>query len=368
MKRTVLGALGIVVLILAVMISPLVGCAPEVAPPEEVPPVVPEKVWKWYPSTWLPAGVEWDRLGYISDYITRASGGRIIVTPTAPGAICPVEEQLDFVARGATDAMMPYPDYYSGKLPLYVLVANACYLLDTTWEMYQYTEHQRGGRMLELMREETAKYGDIHVVGPCYLPVYVIAASKVPLYGIDDIPGTKFRCGDVPIANALGALGAAVTWFPGTEIYTNLATGVVDAITYSHPGDYIALGFHEVSNYWIRSPIMGPILADYFIVNGKVWKELPDDLKAVVEAAVAAGNAYAEYASYIDIEKGWIAASEYGIEIVDWSEEDVLEWKKMVAAFFPEYCKDSASTEAVDILKEFIVEWKPDLAKLIGLL
>ena len=366
MKRTILGALGMVALMLAVMILPLGGCAPEAAaPPEEEAP--PGKVWNWYPSTWLPAGTEWDRLCYISDYITRASGGRIMCEPSAPGAICPVDEQLDMVGTGATDAMMPYPDYYSGKIPLCVLAANALYLLDTTWEMYQYIERQHDGRVMKLIKEEYGKYGDIHVVGPCYLPVYVIAASNVPLNGIDDIPGTKFRCGDVPIANALGALGAPVVWAPGTEIYTMLATGVVDAMTYGHPGDYIAMGFHEVSKYWIKSPIMGPILADYFVVNGTVWKELGPDLQAVVEAAVAAGNAYAEYASYIDIQQGWIAAEDYGIEIVEWPEEDVLEWKKTVASFLPEYAKDEASTEAVELLKEFIIEWKPALAELIGL-
>ncbi|GAJ06379.1 unnamed protein product, partial [marine sediment metagenome] len=60
-------------------------------------------------------------------------------------------------------------------------------------------------------------------------------------------------------------------------------------------------------------------------------------------------------------------AREYGIEIVEWSEEDVLEWKKTVASFLPEYATDESSTEAVEILKEFIVEWKPGLAELMGL-
>lgn len=353
--------------LMVVLVSGLIfsGCAAPAPAPAPAP--AEEKVWYWQPSTWLPSGTEWDRLVYISDYITRGSGGRIVVEPSAPEALCPVGEQLDMVATGATDAMMPYPDYYGGKIPTAVLAANALYLLDETWEMYQYIEFQRGGRMMELIREELSKYGDVHVVGPDYLPVYVIASSNVPLNGIADISGVKFRSGDVPIQNALGALGASLVFAPGTEIYTMMATGVVDAFTYGHPGDHYAMGFHEVSKYWIKSPIMGPILADYFLVNGTVWQELPDDLKAVVEAAVAAGNAYAEYESYIDIEEGWIAAEEYGIEIVEWPAADALEWKKTVASFFDEYAKDEASTEAVEILKEFIVEWKPALAELIGL-
>jgi len=109
------------------------------------------------------------------------------------------------------------------------------------------------------------------------------------------------------------------------------------------------------------------VLADMFVVNGDVWKELGPDLQAVVESAIQAGNAYCEYNSFAEIAEGWVEAEEAGIEIIEWSDEDVLEWKKAVASFFPEYAKDAASTEAVEILKTFIIEWKPDLAKLLEL-
>ena len=254
-----------------------------------------EKTWQWYPSTWQPSGVVWDRLVYVSDLITRGSGGRIKVTPTAPGMVCAVAEQLDAVATGATPAMMVYTDYYSGKMPLLGMTINPLFLLNNTWELHQYVEKQNDGRILALLREELAKYGDIHVVGPAYYDLQMVMNSKVPIDSIDKMKGMKFRCGDLPIANALGALGASVTWSPGEEIYTNLSSGVIDACTYCGPADSIAMGFHEVAKYWLRTPLMGPVNVDYFIVNGKVWRELPDDLKAVVESAVAAGNAYAEF-------------------------------------------------------------------------
>jgi len=353
-------------LCLALMLAlPLVGaCA---APTPAPTPAAPEKVWHWNPSTWVPAGTCMDRLVYVCDLITEASGGRIVAEPTAPGAICPVEEQLDMVATGATPAMFFYPDYYSGKIPLYVLSANACYLMDTMWEMRQYIERQRGGRMLELIREATAEYGDVYVVGMGYQFPYMPIISTVPVYSAKDIAGMKFRCGDVPIAKGFGALGAAVTWFPGPEIYTALATGVVDAVTFAHPGDSIALGFHEVAKYWVKYPIAGAVASDHFVVNGEVWRELPDDLKAVVEIAVAAGNAFSEYEHFSAIAKGWMAAEDYGVELIEWSEEDALEWKKTVAAGLPDFAVDAASTEAVEILEEFFVEWKPALAELIGL-
>ncbi|MDD4364810.1 MAG: TRAP transporter substrate-binding protein DctP [Synergistales bacterium] len=321
------------------------------------------KTWQWYPSTWQPSGVVWDRLVYISDFITRASGGRIKVTPTAPGMVCAVPEQLDAVATGATPAMVIYTDYYSGKMPLLSLTTNPLFLLNNTWELRQYIEKQNDGRILSLLQEELAKYGDVHVVGPTYYVLQMVMNSKAPIDGIDKIKGMKFRSGDVPVANALGALGASVTWSPGEEIYTNLSTGVIDACTYCGPADSIAMGFHEVAKYWLRTPLMGPVNVDYFVVNSKVWNELPDDLKAVVEAAVAAGNAFAEFQGFADNSRAWAKAEELGVTIVDWSEEDILKWEATVASFLPDYGKDAASKEAVEVLKSYLREFRPDLAK-----
>ncbi len=323
-----------------------------------------EKVWRWYPSCWQPSGVVWDRLVYISDYITRASGGRIKVTPTAPGMTVPVQEQLAAVANGITEAMVVYTDYYSGQMPLLSMTVNPLFLMNNTWELDQYIMHQNGGRIMELLQEQLTEYGDVHVVGPTYYVLEMIINSKKPIKSVDDIRGTKFRSGDVPVANALGALGASVTWSPGEEIYTNLSAGVIDACTYCGPADSIAMGFHEVAPYWVRTPVMGPVNVDFFVVNGKVWRELPDDLKAIVEAAVQAGNAFAEYKGAADNSQAWAKAQEeHGVTVIDWSEEDILKWEKTVASFLPEYAKDDASAEAVEVLKDFIREWKPELAK-----
>lgn len=327
----------------------------------------PAKVWNWYPATWCSAGLVWNQLSFISDTITEASGGRIICEPTATGAICPLKEMVDFVGSGATDAMMPYPDHYSGRAPISVMFANGCYLLDTTEEMRHYLEGQSDGQVLKMTEEEWARLANVVIVGPTYYPLEMILISRVPIDSIDDVPGIKFRCGDVPVSNAMGKLGAGVVWTEPTEIYTMLASGAIDAFTFGSTSESIAWGFHEVTKYWLKTPVMGPALADAFIVNGDVWLELPDELKGVVKAAVEGGNAYMEYHAWVDIQKGWIEAEEAGMEVVEWSAADVLEWKKAVASFFPEYSKDGPSTEAIDILKDFIKEWKPKLAEEIGL-
>jgi len=325
-----------------------------------------EKVYHWYPSTWVASGVEWDRLCYTSELINRASAGRIVVTPTAPGMTCAVEGQLDAVANGSAAAMQLFIGYFSGAVPVVTLAANPSFLLDDAWELVQFIEYQRDGRILKLLQEEFTKYGDVHVVGPCYYDLDMIINSTVPLNGMKDIKGKKFRTGNVAVAKTLGRAGASVVWLPGEEIYTNLSNGVIDACIFSGPTDCLALGFAEVAPYWIRSPLLGRVNMDFFVVNGKVWRELPDDLKAIVESAVQASNVPAVFHGITENNKAWAEAEEnYGVKVIDWSEEDVLKWKSQLALVLPEYVKDEASSEALEIFEEFVKEWKPNLARKI---
>jgi len=343
----------------------ITGCPPP--PPNDVVVPPPVEPLRWYPSTWLPAGVTWDDLVYIADYITEASGGRIIVEPTAPGAIVPVLEQLAAVAAGVTPAMLIYPGYFSGILPIMEPIATGGSLLLEPWDVYQFFERQRGGRMRELVEQELARFGDVVLVEPIYRIFDVIMVSRVPVRGIEDLDGLKLRSGDVPIKKTMAALGAAVTWFPGGEIYAKLAAGVVDAVTFAHVSDSIAMGFHEVSTYWVKQPFF-PSGTELFIVNGAVWRALPDDLQAIVRSAVKAANIRGLLASKVLIEAGWAKAKELGVEVIEWSHEDYLEWMTVAAGMLDDYAVDPASTEAIEILKEFLIEWEPELARAVGLL
>lgn len=344
------------------------GCPPpdpvnDVAPP----PPEPEKVWRWYPSTWTGAGIAWDDLVYLSNYITEASGGRIVVTPTLPGAVVPVMEQLDAVAEGITPAMMIYPGYFGGIIPVLELIATTWGLTPNFWDTYQYVMRQRDGRVFELVKEELYRYGDIVVVAPIWRIFDIVLCSRIPIRGIEDIEGLKLRSGDRPIIDTMAELGASVVWFPGPEIYAALAGGVVDAITFANVICSIALGFHEVSNYWIRQPFF-PAGTELFIVNGEVWRELPDDLRAIVSSAVKAANVRGILAYKAEAEAAWEYVEAAGVEIIEWTHEDHLKWRAVSAGLLHTLAVDPASTEAVEILEEFLKEWHPEIAELAGLL
>ena len=315
----------------------------------------PGEVLEWEPSTWLSAGIIWDTLVYEAELITSMSDGRLVVTATAPGAVCPVEEQLDAVATGATEAMTVWPGYFPGKVTITALQGGDAVIPVTMGELADLYGVYEGGRINELFREEYAKYGDVYFAGNEFWTCNNIITSTVPIYGIADLDGVPFRSSEL-VARVLASFGAGTVWFPGGEIYTSLATGIVDACTFSGAPDALAMSFHEVTTYWIKEPVCLAGAADAWIINGTVWKNLDDGLKAIVEAAMEAGSWRSQWAQEMEMAQAWVTAEEYGIEVIVWSEEDqVAFYSRTKELAIAEWGDDPACAEYFEIADRFMV-------------
>ncbi|MFC1912787.1 TRAP transporter substrate-binding protein DctP [Chloroflexota bacterium] len=337
-------------------ISLLVSACAPAAPTGNGEAVKPAEVFEWDVSTYAGAGVSWDVLPLMAEYLEDMSDGRMIWSVTAPGVICPVEEQMEFVAMGSAEAMSIASGYYSGKIPIAFLPTNASGLLRDPSEMYDMYEVFEGGRMQEIFEEEYAKFGDIHIAGNLFRDLGGVFFSKVPVYTIDDIKGVKWRASE-QTAKALDILGAATTWVPGSEIYTLLATGAVDTANFGGADTNMKMSFHEVTNYWLRWPSLTGPSCDELIVNGTAWNKLPSDLRTMVEVATAAGTRYATYTDRIGNARAFATVSaDYGIELIRWSEEDANKWSEALRIVLQDYIVDDATQEAVDIMERFMIE------------
>lgn len=313
------------------------------------------KVQKWQPSSWLPSGISWDTIGYISEYVKRMSNGRLVMTPSAPGAIVPVPEQLNAVSMGVMKATFIWPGYFPGELPVAFMHGDCFAAPRSIAELRYLYESYEDGKIMKILREEYAKHG-VYLVGNLYWTLDNLMISKVPIRGIADIKGKKFRSSEL-IALQLAHLGAGTIWTPGGEIYTMLATGGVDAITFSHAADMVAMGFHEVTKYWIKFPTAVGPAADALIVNMDVWKALPDDLKAIVEAAVEVGTARNAFEAELAIAEAWKFVEKKGIEVIEWSEEDANKLAATAKVVVPKkYIKDPAFAEIFEIVGRWAAE------------
>ncbi len=313
------------------------------------------KTYRWQPSSWLPSGISWDSIGYMSDYVNKMSNGRISMKPSAPGAIVPVAEQLEAVGMGVMQASFIWPGYFPGQIPVAFTHGDCMAAPKTIAEMRYLYEQYEGGRIMKILREEYAKHG-VHLVGNVYWTLNNIMISKKPINGVEDIKGLKFRSSEL-IALQLAKLGAGTIWTPADEIYTMLSTGGVDAITFSHAADMVDMGFHEVTKYWVKSPVVVGPAADAFIVNLETWNSLPDDLKAILEAACEIGSARNKFEAELTIQKAWDMVEKKGIEIIEWSDEDAKKLSSLASEVVPEkYFKDPAFKEIYDITAKWAVE------------
>ncbi|SLM29720.1 DctP6 [Desulfamplus magnetovallimortis] len=313
------------------------------------------KTYRWQPSSWLPSGISWDSIAYMSEYVKKMSDGRIIMKPSAPGAIVPVAEQLEAVSMGVLQACFIWPGYFPGQLPVAFTHGDCMAAPKTVAEMRELYEQYEDGRIMKILRQEYAKHG-VHLVGNVYWLLDNLMISKKPLNGVKDIDGLKFRSSEL-IALQLAKLGAGTIWTPADEIYTMLSTGGVDAITFSHAADMVDMGFHEVTKYWVKYPTAVGPASDAFIVNLKTWEGLSDDLKAILEAACEIGTARNIFQAELNISKAWELVKGKGIEIVEWSEEDARILAGTAREVVPEkYMKDEAFKEIFTITEKWAVE------------
>jgi len=311
----------------------------------------PAKVYRWEPAVWINAGTPWDFLVYLSDYLNEASDGRIVSTPSAVGAVAPAEELMEAVSDGTTQAMLPTPSYYAGKFPM-AAVYNTSIGLPSALDMMMAYEVFEGGRASELYYNACESLYNVHVAGERIGPVEAIISSNVPIRTIADLEGMKFRCGDDHFAGPFNALGASTVWAPGSEIYTMLATGVVDAFTYGSCYDHYGMSFHEVTDYWHRSSIMAAN-NEQFVVNIDIWNEMGDDLQAMVDAAIYAANMRTITEAYPIFNETWITVQDYGVEVIDWSAEDISLWVATQMEWLEQYEDDPDVAEFTGIIARY---------------
>jgi TRAP-type mannitol/chloroaromatic compound transport system substrate-binding protein len=311
----------------------------------------PAKVYRWEPATWINAGSPYDYLVYFSEWVNELSDGRIVSTPSAVGAVCPAEELLEATGAGTTGAMLATPSYYAGKFPM-GSVYNTSIGLPTWIDMLNCYEVFEGGRCFELYQEAAEEIYNVEIVAERIGPVKAIMSSNIAFNRIDDIDGAKFRCGDDHFAGPLEALGASTVWAPGSEIYTMLATGVVDAFTYGSAYDHYGMSFHEVTDYWVASSIMGAN-NEQLAINRDVWNEMSDDLKELVLAASDAANFRQATEGDFLIEQAWLMAVESGVTKIDWPDEDKKKWVELQMEWMEQYQDDPRVAEFSEIVAEY---------------
>ncbi|WP_299234107.1 TRAP transporter substrate-binding protein [uncultured Halomonas sp.] len=216
--------------------------------------------------------------------IETLSGGRMRIRVHGAGELVPALEVFDAVAAGTAEMGHSASYYWRGKVAASQFFTAVPFGMTTqetnAWLYYG------GGQ--ELWDEIYAK----HNLKP--FPVGNTTTQpggwfKKEINSLEDLQGLKLRLPGLA-GEAMNRIGVTTVTMPGSEIFTSMQTGVLDAADWVSPYNDLAFGLHQVADYYYTSAWNEPSAILEGTVNLEAWNALPDDLKAVVTEAARAAN------------------------------------------------------------------------------
>lgn len=244
-------------------------------------PVASAKRYRWnMVTTWPPNfPVMGEGCNLFAEWVEQMSGGRLKIRVYGGGELIPPLESFDAVSSGTAQLGHGAAYYWAGKVPAAQFFASVPFGMNgpqlNAWIM-------RGGG-IELWKE---------VYKPFNLIPFPAGNTNAQMGGwfnkeinsIEDVKGLKMRIPGLG-GQVFKRAGGTAVLSAGSEIYTNLERGVIDATEWIGPyHDYI-MGFHKIAKYYYSPGWHEAGTALEMIVNKPVFESLPRDLQGIFETA-----------------------------------------------------------------------------------
>jgi len=273
--------------------------------------------------------------------VGERSGGRLTIEALALNSIVSSTESLDAVGAGILHAQHSGPAYFTGKDAAFALLSDPQGGFETPAQMRQWMDTGGG---LALARELYARYNVFFVGGVWYGAESLV--SKKPIRKLTDLQGVKIRAPQGIGQDIFQLLGAAPVNLPGSEVYTALERGVVDASDWGTLSMNQDLGYHKLAPYPLYPGYHSMPMAD-FAVNMSQWNKLPDDLKALVEAEVAIFATEMIERNKAADEAVLAQADELGFEAIDLPKEERRKFREMARGVWKVYAARSPMAQRI---------------------
>ena len=265
------------VLILAI----LSGCGPGDSGDGTAAVEKPAEVFRFRMVTTWPKN--FPGMGVAAENLAKAvdemSDGRLTITVYGSGEVVPALGVFEAVSLGNVEMGHGAAYYWKGKVPAAQFFTTVPFGM-TAQEMNAWLHH--GGGMA-LWEELYAPYNLVPIAGG-NTGVQMAGWFNKEINSIEDIQGLKMRIPGLG-GEVFNRVGGSAQTLPGSEIYTSLQTGAVDATEWVGPYNDLAFGLHQVAEYYYypgwHEP--GPTLET--IINKEAWDSLPGDLQAILRTA-----------------------------------------------------------------------------------
>lgn len=285
-----------------------------------------------------------------AERVEAMTGGRVEIEILPVNSIVSHTETLDAIEAGILDGHISVTGYFSGRDPAFGLIGNTVGAWSNPGQLIDYIYYGGG---YELMNELYEPYGVKFVGGAATgLEAFV---SKVPLDGVDDLRGLKLRAPEGLVQSVFAAAGAAPVNLPGSEVYTALSKGVIDAADYTVFSTNHAQGLHEIAPHPVYPGFHSLPLLEV-AMNLDEWNELPADIQAIFTVSVRDfANDISTQLAMADIDAVKEAREDPDITIHDWSAEERMKFRAIARTQWEKFAEESPNARRVyDSITSFL--------------
>ncbi len=282
--------------------------------------------------------------------VGEMTNGQVTISLLPVESIVGHAETQDAIAAGILDGHITDVSYFSGKDPAFGLIANPVGAWSDPHTMLDFMRSGGGG---ELMQQLDGAYG-LHFIGAT-TPGLEALVSKVPLDGVADLKGLKIRAPEGLVANVFAAAGAAPVNLPGSEVYTALDKGVIDAADYTVFSTNQAQGLNDIAPNPVYPGFHSLPLVE-IAISTKDWDMLSADLQAKLTLSV---DLFADHELVVldRRDKEAVAKAKAGgkIHIHDWSTVERAKFTTIAQGEWQKVATKSANAQKVfDVLTKYL--------------
>ena len=284
--------------------------------------------------------------------VKAMSGGRLNIEMMPVNSVVKHTETLDAITGGILDGHVTATGYFSGKDPAFGLIGNTVGAWGDANEMLLFME-QGGGS--ELLREIYKPYG-VHFIGASATGLEAFL-SKKPLDSVADLKGLKLRAPEGLVQAVFAAAGASPVNLPGSEVYTSLDKGVIDAADYTVFSTNDQQGMHKVAMHPVYPGFHSMPVLDVSM-NAAKWQEIGPDLQAILTVSVRDfARQMTSQLKMNDLKVVSQVKAAGKVTIHDWSAEERNKFRSIAMTQWEVFSKKSPNAKKVyDVLTKFLAE------------
>lgn len=294
----------------------------------------------------LATSMEW-----FVEEVKKATNGRLNITIYGAGELVPAFEVFNAVSDGTAEMGHGTAYYWKGKIPEAELFTSVPFGM-TPEEFNAWYIHGEGEALLA---ELYKPFGVVSLIGGNTMTQMGGWFNK-EIKSVEDLKGLKIRTPGIG-GEVYRLAGATPVSLPGSEIFTSMESGVLDATDWVGPWNDQAFGLFKAAKYYYNG-WQEPSASMEILINEKAYASLPEDIRAILQSLAMAMT----MKCMNDFQKNNAIAlkkmvDEQGVQLRDFPADVIAVFKEKTAEYLKEYAaKSEMAKKILDSYEAFLVD------------